>query len=287
MKIWTTDELYPPASPEEVSAILAATWSKTKDEGGRTLIQRPLTSEERHILRRRKDELTTPWLRKANYHELHAVVLELFGRFPAFKATGDAVTAMAQKYAYAIGDLTAWSVKRAADRFANGNVDAAEIGAKRIDPSQPPSASALHTVAREIARPIMAEFSHISAVLSGEPAQVVQTDEERQRTAGRIAAAHDDFKRRMGQESHEEPDDAARKASWNLQARSRALASIRRDYVQAGVVPPDGDTITSLPMMLKCGWTIQKIGNSNVLVAPKVEVRPQGKRPAKYNEMGS
>lgn len=78
------------------------------------------------------------------------------------------------------------------------------------------------------------------------------------------------FHERMSGES-ESPEETARRDAAAVRSRERNLIERRRDYVENGLVPPESQhgIITSLPMMLKLGWTIGKDSDGNaVLVAP-------------------
>lgn len=219
------------------------------------------------------------------------VVLPMFIGFGSKNTTEEESALISMQYSYALGDLPIWAVKRACDRFSNGNVKPEEIQAKRIDPAFPPSTAQLHIIAREIARPTAAEFAQIGAILSGEPERAEQTPAEREATASLIAELHEETRVAMARAHLEETEaDSRATERRTAEAAQRRLDDRMAEYVNAGLEPPKpgpGGHITSLSMMLHVGWTIQKIGHTNVLVAPPKEVREPATRPARHGEMGS
>jgi hypothetical protein len=93
----------------------------------------------------------------------------------------------------------------------------------------------------------------------------------------RVDELNDDFKQRMAERSeHEKQKEAAAKANHDAWHKGVNDRMIRREYESLGITPPE--PLVSLSMLRKIGWTIEQIGDRNVLM------RPLGLQPLRSQE---
>jgi hypothetical protein len=87
------------------------------------------------------------------------------------------------------------------------------------------------------------------------------------RTADRINELNDDFRARMAALGEMERQKiAAAQASLDAWRKEHNERQIKREYEQLGLIPPE--PLVSLSMLYHLGWTVQMVGNENVLVRP-------------------
>jgi hypothetical protein len=95
----------------------------------------------------------------------------------------------------------------------------------------------------------------------------------------RVAAALDDFHERMGARTAHETEEAERRKAEYDQNAARWNGRLRlQEYQRAGVTPPtvdfDGWPTVSLPMLLRLGWSIERVGGEAVLARPASRPAP-------------
>lgn len=287
-KLWTSDELYPPAEPADLRKLLDYVLTVQRDSGGRTLLRRALEAPERVSLREREKELL-PWLVKPGHQDLKSIMLAMFVGFAQRSETEEESEVKALQYAYALSSIPAWAVKRACDRFATGQVTAEEVGEKRaLARAYCPSTAHVALVARKFAEPLQRENVRIRAALAGIAPPPVQTDEEHAASAQRVEAMLADTRKHMAVKHLEEAErEARRREERAVETRKRDLEERRAEYLAAGLEPPPvkNGIVTSLSMMLHMGWTIGEHSGRRMLIAPpRAAPRP---RETQIGEMGS
>lgn len=101
--------------------------------------------------------------------------------------------------------------------------------------------------------------------------------------AARLAEAKEKSRLVLEAVARERAEAVARCAKWTAEANRRALLG---EYQRAQVKPPfvdaDGRPTVSLTLLRWMGWTIEPIGDRNVLVAPAATAETQRRRREDY-----
>lgn len=269
--MWTTRELYPPETPDDIKSALAVRLPE-KDLEGRTLLRRSLAEAERASLRARSRALD-PWIVKPREGEIEPLLLELSVGLQGRAESEEDAAIRVSHYAEILADTPLWAIKRACDRFDRGEVSHDELGERLpLLRGRFPSTAHLYRIASAIARHVFHERITIHEVLNGVVARSgPATEEER----AEVEAAREAFTRTVGGESQLE--DAKRQlASENVRkATVEATEKLRlAEFERAGLEPPAGSMV-SLAMMLRLGWTIiDGPGGTKALLRPKATKAP-------------
>jgi hypothetical protein len=262
-----TSELYPIANDPEANRLIEGLATPERDERFNFVLRRPLTMVEKEILSARSRAIL-PHLAGAKYSKIAKAVLNLFTGLGGTSANEEDAEVIAAQYANVLSGLPQWAIDRACMRFARGEVEASEVGAKTLDKSFRPASSHLRIIADKIARPYYSEAKRIEMTLRGTVAKAEITPEERARTGAKIAEYLKT--RKLETEAvdlHAEQDRTAKSAELT---KTLILA----EYQSAGIKPvvgADGVTLCSLSLMRSLGYTVQEIGDERVLVAPAKE----------------
>jgi hypothetical protein len=169
------------------------------------------------------------------------------------------------QYVTALKGVPHWAVARACMRFASGQVTAQELGEKQFPLGFRPSSAQLAMVARKFVQPLMEEGAKLSALLAARP-ELSRDEKPPEESTAYIEAAMAEFMTRM---KHAQGEEAVELAKVEARARAiidRELKERMREYLDAGLEPPKGWRIASLPMMLKMGWRIDEVDGKRVLV---------------------
>ena len=106
------------------------------------------------------------------------------------------------------------------------------------------------------------------AGMSNRPRSEFPDEEEESAVAARVAKSNEEFKARMAELDRQELAQH-QEAEERHTARRREIdrRMILAEYARLGLSPP-GDTLVSLPLLIKLGWRIEEIDGKNVLVRP-------------------
>jgi len=239
------------------------------DHNKKMILTRPLKGDERGLLFNRRVTLDG-WLDTGRPKVMIEHIAAMLLRFGSKSTSFDEAKVIAVAWQQTMRLLPDWAVIRTAARFSSGAVLPAEFGAKSIDLSFAPSTAQFHRVASALVQPHYAERNRINDALSGVVPKPRISPEE----AGKqVTATLSGFLHRR---TVANLDDEQRRARQLAESRARTAAaetSARlREYRDAGLEPPapKGGVITSLPMMLKAGYTIIDIPRSSkrALLAP-------------------
>lgn len=271
-RVWSSHELYPPDEPAETRELLRFLLTGDKDPGGRAIIRRAVTEPERKALVDRKQALT-PWLVKSHFGEIQTTVVAMLTSFTSKTASDEEWMAMAMQYAYVLGDVPLWAIKRSCDRFQTGNVAPEEVGAKRLDKTFAPSAANIHTIARKFHVPLSVEYIRINAVLAGVAVAPPRTSAEVAAAKAHVEASLAEHRRRFDAgRLAEREEEEARRARIAKEGEESAQRLRLRQFKEAGVDPPRENDTASLPMLLHMGYSIEDHGHGvRVLIPPKRE----------------
>lgn len=283
------EKLYPPVQPEETKRILSALGGGERDRDGRLYLPRILTPVERAELQKRKNALFDKWCKSgAEFARIKAVVATMLLGFSTRAATAEEQNTINSQYAYTLSKLPAWAVERACLRFGSGDVRAADVGAKTLDLTWGPSSAQIGRVATSLYEPLYRELRAISDVLAGVPTPRTETNEEREKGKEAIAGMLSDAKSKMAGDQLLETEATARRSEASRERSRMQTDARRREYVDAGLPAPAGETFTSLPMMLHMGWRIEESpSGGSLLVAPHRRTASEHRGSTRDNEMGS
>lgn len=260
------DELYPPQAGGECSALRTTMVVFRPDRAGAPVeLARALKVEERSMLARRKETLDA-WLSPSSPSRAAASLSRMLSGMRGEAVGEEDAEVISAQYAFALRDLPFWAIERACQRFASGLVRPQEIGAKSLDVGFRPSTAQVATVARALSEPLERERDELDRILRGVVAGARPIT--RSRGSGASVDAH-----LAGADEAEV--ERRRRRTEEIKARQpeverRTNAARAEEYRRAGLRPPEprGGLITSLPMMLKMGHTIEEIGDEKVLLGP-------------------
>lgn len=264
MRLWRTNELYPPEQTDSIRAVLALHLHE-KDLEGRVLLRRRLEQVERDTLRSRSRALD-PWISKPRDGEIENLILEMSLGLKTKGENDEEAALRVSHYAEILGDTPLWAIKRACDRFERCEVRPDEVGERNaLLTGVVPSTAHLYRVASAISRPVFHERILIYEVLNGIVVRGPSTDQQK----AEVAAIAERSRRTLGGVS--ELEDAKRQL-MGADVAQRTLEAAERirlqEFENAGVEPPAG-TKVSLSMMLKLGWSIvERPDGSNALLRP-------------------
>lgn len=271
-RLWTTNELHPPATPDDVKNVLDAVLTGSLDHERRAILRRALAGAERSDLRARAAALD-PWVKKPREGEIETLVLVMSTGLGT-KGEGEKESAIrVRHYAEILGDTPLWAIKRACDRFERGSVTAEELGERQIMRGMVPSTSHLYRVASAIARPVFHERIRINSALNG---VVEHRMEHTAANKEQVLATANGLRRSLG--SAGEMDEARLSLARENTAKEslRAAEAVRlKEFRDAGVDPPKvapGGIGTSLSMMLRLGYRIieHPEGGKTLVAPPKI-----------------
>lgn len=231
-------------------------------------LRRPLRADERGAIERRVGSLA-PALEPFHPTERDRVADALLGLFDSF-------TQMRQKGADAMArvsdalevaaDMPAWAIEEACltiRKYGYEHRDP-DTGRVRLEQHWPPSDGEVHEAVRRVVQGRATALARARAMLEA-PA----LEQPPPRPTGRaVDVVLAEYREQVG------PTEVdARQAEEIREQRSRAISDRtiedrRREYVLAGLPPPTVAMFSSLPMMLKSGYTIETIKGERVLVGP-------------------
>lgn len=263
----TTREVYPINDDREfVEMANTVLLDAERDPVGRTILKRQLTEAERAIAMRRRYALESP-LVPATRREIREVIEPMMAGLGMAAMTDDESKVIVAQYVATLMGLPLFAIAQACGRFARGEVKAEELGLKKFPLGYRPGTDQLHVVADRIAQRYRAELYTARALLSAKvmlaAPKISQEDRER------AANAMKDLARNLGAKAA--LDDAEREARAIERQAKMARETIEREYLRLGLdVPenPPGGILTSPAMLMKNGWTIEKVEGENVLVRP-------------------
>jgi hypothetical protein len=268
----TVADLYPEPDPD-VRALLDAVAESERDEKGNYILRRDITIPERQILSRRLTALAL-FVEGGRPSKIGEAVSRMLSGFGSARADVEDAKAITVQYASVLRGLPLWAVERACMKFSTGQVDPADIGAKRIDRAFAPSSAQLRLLADKLARPIYIEASRIGMTLRGNYRPPTMTPEQVAASIPKIKKMQEAFHRGMAAGNVKEAaekvvlEDRARRESED---RSRKF--ILAEYSRAGVAPVYADAaktmLLGLSILLQRGYTIEDVDGEQTLVAPE------------------
>lgn len=235
---------------------------------GPRALARALDPKERVIVERRADDLESalvPFVRPAEDDRVAEALSALFDSFTSMRQKGADVLARVEAAMRVLEPMPAWAVEEGClriRRYGYRVVD--DHGRERVEQHWPPGDSEIFD---EIQRTVRVRADALAAALAllvapappprvGRSVDDMLAEFKAQTVGGRIV-------------------DAAEAAELEIKhtARTRevTLEDRKLEYRLAGLRPPEsgpGGVVTSLPMMLKMGCTIEDVGGQKVLVAP-------------------
>lgn len=267
MSVPTVGELYPPAEPAEVSALRTTIVAFRPHGTAPVELARALSADERAALGRRKEVLDR-WLAGGPPARATASIARMLMGMRGEAVGEEDAEMIAAQYAFALRELPHWAIERACTRFASGLVRPEEVGTKSIDLAFRPSTAQVAGVARALCGPLEGQRGEIEKILRGivagaRPPGPRGTAAVNRHLDGLDGAAAVRESRRAEEISARQPD-----------VERRTNAARAEEYRRAGLRAPEpkGGLITSLPMMLKAGFTVREAGGGEkVLVAPDAE----------------
>ena len=270
----TTDELYPIPEAPEVRKLIFGMATRDRDENGKMLMLRALTTPEREAISNRMHQLAGP-LAPAADGKIKAAINQMFLGLGG-SATGDDMeaAAMLAQYVATMRGLPLFAIKQACGRFARGEVTADEVGEERIIKGIRPSTAYLRIVAEKIARRYWDEASVGSLVLNGVVAlpPPVKTEASREHVAKVIKETAAKLAEQDLEERKRDVADGIRRED---EATRRHRETILADYEARGLEPVYWDPATkkmlvAVSTLLTMGWTIEDGPNDRpVLMRPR------------------
>jgi hypothetical protein len=224
-----------------------------------------MTPAERTSLQGRGKQIA-PWIKRASPNEIKDIVSRCFMGLGGEKVAPAQAEMMMAQYVTTLDGLPAWAIERACLRFARGEVKASDVGAKHIEIGMRPSSAHLRVVAFAISESIDREAMALSRALRAQPPKRrKETEEERAAGLAKTAAWIE-----QSSGPKEKPVPAVGYAvRVREQLKARAREKILQEYEAAGLFVPEGEIVTSLPMLLEMGWTIvQTPTGRNALAKP-------------------
>lgn len=279
-------DLYPPISEKE--SLIGFIRSISTETVSGIELKRGLATVERRSLTARRDRLMTWSTPTPSKGKIKALVANCFNALGGTSATEEEALATVELYITALEGKPQWAIERACMRFINGEVTGDEIGIRgKYDLRRPPTTAALRIITEKLVGPVAAELMLIRKVLAASPPKPQPTAEEKAKADAAITA----WRAQQGIKAAAEANDTARaerRASTAKKVDDLHRERIRREYIAAGLEPPEprADKLTpSLQLMLEMGWSIIDVpGGKRSLVAPEVQMT---RREARYSEMGS
>lgn len=278
----TSADLYPPRTPDDVLATLAAV-APERGENNTVVIRRALGNQERSTLSNRLKALE-PFVKPGRQSVIVESISSLLLGFGGSE-DGESHIVRAAEWARFCEDLPWWAIERACLKIARWDITAEEVGSKQIDSNWRPTIAQLHKLGAAIAHPVQQESYRISCALRGVAmiAKRQLTDEERAAEAARIGESLADFNRTRAEAEIATAAERTGRAVASQQDALRASADmIAREYRAAGIdVPPwQGDMPpTSLSMMLRLGWTITEDPHGKKILIAPYKPRDRGPTP--------
>lgn len=253
-KLWTTAELYPPATPPGLTDLLDAVVRGDRTESGKPALRRELTEDERCALAHRFHDLGK-WTRSARRDAIAEVVLIMMVGFGKSE-TRDESAVRVTRYCEILADLPLWAIKRACDRFGAGEVTAEEIGEIRIMRGRAPSTDHLYMVAAALVAPLRREAGRVYCAMNG----VVPKSygEKSEADKERVRRAHEEFRARPALPDDVEAEERRREARERLAEEATAFsrAQVDAEYREAGIFAPT-PACASLGLALKLGARVE------------------------------
>lgn len=264
---------YPPEPAPETLGLL-----EIVEPIGVPELRRALDVVERQNLAARA-RLLSLYLKPARPHEIRDALVRCFMSFGGKALTIEEAEMIATQYIVVLEGLPIWSIERACMRFARGEVQPAEVGAKSIETGLRPGTAHLRIVAHALVERFDAEYRRLTRTLKAPAPRVPETPEEREAALERMKVWRETAGIVRKESDAPIPGHRLRVQE---ELRKRARARILQEYAANGLaVPEDSDQspAVSLPMRLAMGWTIRRMPDgSNALLKPD--------RPPPLNRLG-
>lgn len=262
----------PPARVDHFAdvAIPNRVWSAFGPAGGEPrMLIRALMESERLTLERRVAVLE-PAMVPFDASERDRVADAVLGMIDSFtagpKGEGSAA-AKADGTMEVLADMPAWAIEEAClsiRRYGWKDADG------KLQQHWAPSDPEIHAIVDKLIDGRRTALVNAKTLLSAplEPAAL-------ERAAASIDSSLADFKAKMSvAEASDLAQEESRRQERSARDKERSLQDRRQDYINAGIEPPPAKFgfLTSLPMMLQQGWTIEtvdEVSGKRVLVSPK------------------
>lgn len=251
------DGLYPPAQTQQMHTLIASL--RPLDN----MLPRHLTVAEEQTLRRRAHQLSQ-WGDTAKPEEIKSTLSRCFLGLGGEKLAPAQAAMMMTQYVTVLSGMKLWAIERACLRFAAGEVTAAEVGSKQLEPALRPSSAHLRIMAAIISESFDKERSDIAKVLAAYPPKYEPTEEERAQGLAKTRAWQ---VQREGAEEKKAPVSGHAKRTLD-DINKRHHDRIIQEYISAGLPAPTAAIPTSLPMLLEMGWSIVEQRGVKHLVKP-------------------
>jgi hypothetical protein len=240
--------------------------SSWKPQTGPHPLRRPLTVPERAALDARARALepaVAPYARPADEDRVADALLALLDSYSAQRLTKEEAMARVDGAMEVLADLPAWSIEEACLRIRrNGYMVIDAKGRARLEQTFTPNDSQIHSVAEDLVKARRDARDSALALLA---APVEESPEDHRPSIAEMLA---EARQTMQPSDAEIDDDRVRRDDIARRSVKRQDEAIRSEYIAAGLEPPTGGVLVSLPMMLKAGHTIEEIGGRKVLVGP-------------------
>lgn len=251
-------------------ALPAKLWSAWQDQNKPRTIRRALEDGERIALERRAASLAAclePFRRPHEDDRVAIAIDELFASYSSMREADGGLLARIKGYSDSLADMPAWAIEEACKQVrGRGYEVVTPDGRKRTEQTFAPSEAQLHGIVEKVVEQRTAALRSARALLTA-PVEFVPIP-----VAGRpVADVLEEFKARNPDAVEAMEAIEARRRQMALAAmKQRHLDGLRAQYRAAGLAVPDGDSFTSLSMMLHLGWTITRDQTgANVLLAPR------------------
>lgn len=233
-------------------------------------VVRALMEHERGVIERRVGVLEPallPFDPSLEGDDVVTALAEMFDSFRSMSGMKDEnAVARVSQARDVLSDMPAWAIQETCmsiRRFGYRKEDG------KLEQHWPPSDPEIHAMVDKLIDGRRTALVQAKALLVAplEPAAV-------ERTASSIKSSLADFKDKMGKATAIDEEDERRRRVILDRNKERALQDRRQEYIDAGLEPPAAKYgfLTSLPMMLQQGWTIETIdefAGKQVLVSPK------------------
>lgn len=245
-------------------------WSGFIPKDGPRTLQRAPTDEERATLQRRAAALAPamlPFQRPEEDDRVAVAIADLYGSYRSMTERGENALARVRAASNALADMPAWAIEEACLDIRRRGYEVIEDGRSRLEQHWPPSDPEIHAVVAKAVTQRRSALASARALLAApvEPAAPPKPP------APSVDASLAAFKRENADRHLAEiAAEDERREKQAVEHRRKHIDAILADYRRAGLDPPEvkDGFVTSLPMMLKCGWRIEQVGDRNKLIGP-------------------
>ncbi len=251
-------------------ALPARLWSAWTPENGKRTIRREMTSAERDMTQRRVNALEpalAPFRRPQEDERVQTAIDGLFASYSSVRLSGEAYLARIHSFVMTLEDMPAWAIEQACVTIRKRGYEVIEGDKRRIEQGWAPSEAQLHAAVESVVS------QRRNALVSAKALLAAPVEPKAPEPSGpSVEASLAEFKQATGEDALDDAEAKRRKLILEKK-RAEDLRQRTREYAAAGLMPPVpvNGVISSLPMMLKYGWTIQGSVGQRVLVEPTKE----------------